>query len=105
HAEAGVIDEDGIALLEEALRGYDEDHLVAIQLRARLVDALQFAGQPARREALSEEALAMADRLGDPRGRVAALESRHGVLMHIDHVDERLRLSEELLALAKQVGE
>lgn len=105
HAEAGVVDEEGIALLEEALRGFDEDHLSAIRLRARLVDRLQFAGRPDERARLSEEALAMAERLGDPRGRVAALESRHGVLMHIDHVDARLRLSEELLLLAKRLGE
>ena len=36
---------------------------------------------------------------------MAALESRRSALLHIDHVDERLRLSEELLALAKELGE
>ncbi|MDA0172864.1 protein kinase [Solirubrobacter taibaiensis] len=105
HTEAGVIDHEGLTLLEQALQRFDEDHLMAVQLRARLVDRLQFAGEPERREALSEEALAMAERLGDPRGRVAALESRRSALLHIDHVDERLRLSEELLALAKELGE
>ena len=43
---------------------YDEDHLLAVRLRARLVDALAFARQEERREALSAEALEMAHRLG-----------------------------------------
>ena len=47
----------------------------------------------------------MAHRLGDPRALVAALESRHAALLHVDHLDERLRLSEELLALAARIGE
>ncbi len=48
HAEAGVIDHEAIALLEEALASHPEDGLTGVRLRARLVD--QF-GQtaPARR--------------------------------------------------------
>ena len=47
----------------------------------------------------------MAQRLGDPRALLGALESRHAALLHVDHVDERLRLSEELLGLAARIGE
>jgi tetratricopeptide (TPR) repeat protein len=45
----------------------------------------------------------MAQRLDDPRGHIAALESRHAALLHVDHLDERLRLSAELLELAARL--
>ena len=101
HAEAGVIDHEAIALLEEALASHPEDGLTGVRLRARLVD--QF-GQP-RREALSAEALDMAHRLEDPRALLVALEARHAALLHVEHLDERLALSDELLRLAEHVGE
>ena len=103
HAAAGELDREVIALLEEALAAYDEDHYLAVRLKARLVDALQFAHEEERREALSAEVLAMAHRLGDPRAQLVALEARHAALLHVDHLDERLRLGEELLALAARI--
>ena len=101
HAEAGVDDPEARALLEEALAAQTGDSLLGVRLRARLVD--QF-GQT-RREQLSAEALEMAHRLEDPRALLVALESRHAALQHVDHLEERLRLSEELLLLADHVGE
>ena len=47
----------------------------------------------------------MAHRIGDPSALVAALESRHAALLHIAHLDERLALDDELLALAGRIGE
>ncbi len=106
HIAAGVIDGEGIARLEEALERFgDEDAVLAVELRARLVDRLHFAALAERAVALSAEALAMAQRLGDPRAQLIALESRHAALMHVDHLEERLVLSEELLALAARIGE
>jgi hypothetical protein len=101
HAEAGVEDPEARALLEEALARQSGDSLLGVRLRARLVD--QF-GQT-RGEQLSAEALDMAHRLGDPRARLVALESRHSARLHVDHLEERLRLGEELLQLASEVGE
>ena len=106
HAEAGVVDHDSIALLEEALARFgDEDHPFGVQLRTALADRLHFAQAEERTLALSAEALAMAQRLGDPRALLAALESRHAALLHVDHLTERLNLSEELLGLAARIGE
>ncbi len=106
YAEAGIVDWEAIALLEEALAVVGEaDGALRAQLTARLANALQFAQEPARTAALSHEALVMARRIGDTHTLVAALESRHAALLHIEHLDERLRLSEELLALAADVGE
>ena len=100
-----MIDREGIDRLEQALARFPEDHELAVQLRARLIDRLQFTEQRGRALELSAEALAIAHRLDDPRALLVALESRHAALMHADHLEERLRLSEELLALAARIGE
>jgi tetratricopeptide (TPR) repeat protein len=106
YAEVGIIDREAIAVLEEALvRLGDDDAALRAQLMARLADALQFAEEPERTAALSHEALVLAREIADTRTLVTALESRHTALLHIEHLDERLRISEELLALAKDVGE
>jgi hypothetical protein len=105
YSEAGIVDRDAIALLHEALARLDEDDgALRAQLTARLAGALQFAPDRGRSAALSHAALVMARRTGDTRTLVTALESRHTALLHVEHLDERLRLSEELLALADDVG-
>ena len=43
-------------------------------------------------------------RIGDPEALVAALQSRHAALLHVSHLDERLALDEEILALAGRIG-
>ena len=106
YSEAGIIDHAAIALLEEALVQLPEDDsALRAQLTARLADALQFTTDSARTTALSRDALLMARRVGDTRTLIATLESRHTALLHIEHLDERLRLSEEILALADEIGE
>jgi hypothetical protein len=47
----------------------------------------------------------MARAVGDPRALVVALESRHAALLSVDHLDQRLKLSDELIAMAEDVGE
>ena len=105
-APAGIVDRDAIAVLEEALASLGEgDDELRAQLTARLADALQFALEPTRTDALSHDALVLARATGDTRTLVTALESRHTALLHIEHLDERLRISDEFLALAQEVGE
>ena len=91
HAEAGVIDREGIDAARAGARALRRRRRVlAVQLRARLIDRLQFAEQRGRALELSAEALAIAHRLDDPRALLVALESRHAALMHVDHLEERL---------------
>lgn len=105
HAEAGIVDRDGIALLEEALEALGEgDSPLGVRVRARLADSLHFADASERTFALSLAALEMARRIADPEAQVAALQSRHAALLHVSHLDERLRLDEEILALAERIG-
>ena len=105
YTEAGIIDHEAIDLLREALAALDDgDSALRAELMARLADGLHFAEPEATAE-LSHAALVMARRAGDTRTLLAALESRHTALLHIEHLDERLALSEEFLALAEAVGE
>jgi tetratricopeptide (TPR) repeat protein len=106
YTPAGIVDREAIVLLEEALEVVGEDDgALRAKLTARLANALQFAQDPARVGALSHAALVTARQIGDTPTLVAALESRHAALLHIEHLDERLRLGEEFLALAEGVGE
>jgi hypothetical protein len=75
------------------------------QLTARLANNLHFASEPGEAERLSAEALTIARAIDDPRALAAALESRHAALLSIEHLDQRLRLSQELVDLAQQVGD
>ena len=105
HAEAGIVDRDGIALLEEALEALgDEQSALAVRVRASLADSLHFAAAEERTMALSGEALEMARAVGDPEALITALQSRHAALLHVSHLDERLALDDEILALAGRIS-
>jgi DNA-binding SARP family transcriptional activator len=106
YTEAGVVDDTGIALLREALDQLGEDpSALRAELTARLADSIHFAPEHEETVPLSHTAMVMAREVGDTHALVAALVSRHAALLHIAHLDERLRLSQELLGLAERVGE
>jgi DNA-binding SARP family transcriptional activator len=106
YTEAGVVDNEGIALLRAARAALgDRPTLLAVRLTARLADSLHFAPDPGEAEQLSRHALELARALGDPRSLAAALECRHAALLSVEHLEERLRLSRELVELAQQVSE
>ena len=95
-----------VAVLEEALaRLGEEDSPLRARLLARLSLELYYAGQPERRMALSEEAVASARRLGDPATLASALDARHYVLWRPENVDERLEVAAELRRIAEEIGD
>ncbi|HET6548049.1 MAG TPA: AAA family ATPase [Solirubrobacter sp.] len=101
YAQGSGIDHRAVALLEEALAACPDDP----RLPARLANVLHFAGLARRVDELTRRALAAAQRGGDPAALAAALEARHTALYHVAHLDERLRISQELLVLAQRTGE
>jgi DNA-binding SARP family transcriptional activator len=106
YTEAGVVDADGIALLRTARDAAAEGPAaLRAELTARLADSLHFAAEPAEAELLSGEALQLALGDGDPHALSAAFESRHAALMSIDHLDDRLWLSRQLVDLAQRERE
>jgi DNA-binding SARP family transcriptional activator len=106
YTEAGVVDTEGIALLRTARHAVgDGDRALRAELTARLADSLHFAPEPGEAKRLSHEALVLAPEDGDPHARAVALESRHAALLSIEHLDERLWLSQKLVELARKERE
>jgi DNA-binding SARP family transcriptional activator len=95
--EAGVVDLELIELLREALAAGPPEEL-RIHVLARLAEILHFAGECETSLRLAEEAVALARPLGDDVVLTAALAGRHVSLLHVEHVEERVRVGEELLA-------
>jgi DNA-binding SARP family transcriptional activator/tetratricopeptide (TPR) repeat protein len=102
----GRVDEARLALLEEALTGLgDEDSPLRARLLARLALELYYSGDPDRRLALSEQAVDLARRLGDPRTLATCLDARHYALWRPENVNERLEVATELRRVAEQTGD
>jgi DNA-binding SARP family transcriptional activator len=103
--EAGLEDETAIDLLREALRALgSEDSSLRAKMMGRLAEALQFRDSDEDRVPLAHEAVEMARRIGDVDALVTALQGRHAALLHAEHLNERLRDSEELVELAERIG-
>jgi DNA-binding SARP family transcriptional activator/tetratricopeptide (TPR) repeat protein len=100
------VDEEVVARLDEALAALgEEDSPLRARLLARLGFELYYSGDPGRREALSEEAVAIARRLDDPPTLAACLDARHYALWRPENVEERLDVAAELRRIADQTGD
>ena len=105
-SQLGRVEEDVAALLQEALGALGaEDSPLRARLLARLALELYYAGDPERRLALSEEAVALARRLGDPLTLATCLDARHYALWRPETVHERLDVAAELRRIAEAVGD
>jgi predicted ATPase len=103
--QSGVIDEELIAMLEEALAtGPRDQPFVRVQLLARLCGALYYSSQRARMKALSAEATAIASELGDLEARAVAAAARRRAYWEPAHLEERLSSATELLTLGREAG-
>ena len=106
-AEAGVLDEPLIALLEEALAAVGEgDSPLRSQLLGGLAAQLYWVDPAGRSDELGIEALEMARRLDDPEALALALVRRQftgGIAP--DETERRMRESSEMHELAKRRGD
>jgi len=90
-----------VALLEEAERVLPpEDSSLRARTLARLATELYQFRQTERSVALSQDAVDMALRLGDPEALVEALHGRHWATLSPDSIDERLANAQEMLLVA-----
>jgi predicted ATPase/DNA-binding CsgD family transcriptional regulator len=98
-----------VGLLEEALATLGEgDSGLRARVLARLARALLFTPQADRRLALSEQAIELARRLGDPATLAAVLYDRHLAIWGPERAGvagERLAAATELVRLAERVGD
>jgi hypothetical protein len=92
-------------LLEEALAALPNgDGPLRARLLARLAVEMYFSDEVERRLEVSTEAIEMSRRLGDSEALVTALYARHWALGAPEMVHERLRNTEEMLAVAAATG-
>ena len=105
-SELGVVDTDRVRALEEALTvSGDIDESRRARLLAILAVELLWSADPARCRQLSDEALALARRTGDPRVLGSVIALRWATIWHPQWAVERLNLAEELLSLADVTGD
>ena len=105
-SQLGRVEEDVATLLQEALAALgDAEVPLRARLLARLALELYYAGDPERRLALSDEAVALARRLGDPETLATCLDARHYALWRPETVHERLEVASELRRIAATVGD
>jgi DNA-binding CsgD family transcriptional regulator len=105
----GIVDPAEVELLKQALAALGRaDSLLRARVLARLARALVYAPQTERRLALSEEAVALARRLGDPGTLAAVLFDCHVAIWGAEgaeSADERLAMATEVVGLAERLGD
>jgi hypothetical protein len=105
-AASGVVDEERVALQEAALEALgDEDSAERAMVLATLAAELSFDPDPARRQELSDEAVATARRVGDARTLCHVLSARFVPVWRPDTLAERLEDSAESVRLADELGD
>lgn len=101
--QGGVVNETLVSLLEGALRALPQtDSDLRTEALARLALELYFSDNVDRRNALSQQALDMSERVGNPRARASALRARFMASWAPDNPEERLQLAEELKELGNR---
>jgi len=101
-----VVDELQVRLLEEALEALGaDDGVLRARVLARLAVTLVFTPAVARRADLSEQAVAMARRVGDPATLAAVLYDRHLAVWGPDNPADRLAIASEVVELAERCGD
>ncbi len=102
----GPADDLSLSLLDEALAAVGQDYPgYRARLLSRLAGAPPHSSSMARRDELSAEAYELALLDTDPVVRRDALSARLWACLGPDRVDEKLRIGDELLAFARDIGE
>ena len=104
--EAGVVDEVLIGLLEEALEALgDRDSPLRARVLGRLAVALYWTGSRERRATLSQEAVGMARRVGDPPTLAYVLNRKFYALMGPGNVEDQFATATEIVRLAEELSD
>jgi hypothetical protein len=99
--QPGVVDSELIAMLERALElTADEATVDRVRLLSRLCGAIYYSPERSRMDALSQEALQVAELLGDPEAMAFARAAQRRALWDPSHLEDRLTASTEMLTWA-----
>ena len=102
----GIVDDKLVGVLEGALAAVDaSDSALRARLLVRLAVAIYWSQQPDRREALVDEAIAIARRLGDPATLAFVLDQARIATSGPDNLERELSWVHELFALSEQLGD
>jgi class 3 adenylate cyclase len=102
----GKADQALIGLLRTALETLPErDSVLRARVLCRLAVELYFTDEIAERDALADEAVAMAERIGDPRIVILALYSRQWSRTGPDDLESQLEMGGEIIKRARAVEE
>jgi class 3 adenylate cyclase/tetratricopeptide (TPR) repeat protein len=102
----GVVDQSVIAMLEDALDALgEEDTRLRAALLARLSTELYYATPRSRADELSAQAVEITRRLGDQGALASVLDARLAATWAPDNLEERLKLSEQVVDLAERAGD
>jgi DNA-binding SARP family transcriptional activator/tetratricopeptide (TPR) repeat protein len=101
-----LTDERLVPLLEDGISAAgDADSMLRVQLLSRLAAALRHGPSRERRERISEEAVAIARRTGDPATLAYALAAAAASLHGPHNAQTRLQEGEEIVSLATRAGD
>jgi tetratricopeptide (TPR) repeat protein len=102
----GVIDEELIAMLEQALQmTSSEPSATRVLLLARLCGALYYSDRREQMRRLSAEATVLAGQLADPLAAALAAAARRRAYWGPGHLERRLADSTQLLRAAREAGD
>ncbi len=103
--EFGRVDEEAVALLDEAHHALqDEESTLAVRVASALARALFFEESLERPTALARRAVDIARGVGDPLTLASALDTLTYLEWGPDSIEDRLVRSVEMLHLAEQAG-
>lgn len=101
----GVLDHERIGMLEEALAAMPpEPSETRLRAIVHLVLALHLSPLRDRRETAAAEAVSIADKLGRPELKAAALAALHSTQWGRTPIEDRIATSRAMAALARQGG-
>jgi DNA-binding SARP family transcriptional activator/tetratricopeptide (TPR) repeat protein len=101
----GVVDTELIAMLERSLELTAGELTVdRVRLLSRLCGAIYYSPERSRMTQLSEEAMRIADALGDPEAAAHARAARRRALWDPTLLAERLQTATEMLGFARTCG-
>jgi class 3 adenylate cyclase/tetratricopeptide (TPR) repeat protein len=105
-SETGKVDTERVELLDAALEAIgDRDSRERARLLATLAAELTFAGDWPRRKALTDESVAIADRLGDPETTSEVLSARFITYWTPETLAQRVADTTRELVLAEEIGD
>ena len=104
--QPGIVETEVIELLERALAANRGEHtVIRVRLLARLCGALYYSPERGRMQALTDEAMALAQELDDPEARAHACAASRRMLWSPAKLQARVEAATEMLTSARKAGD